>query len=98
MKNKIIRTLKRRELYVILIAYPAFFILINKFFSNLKPLIEKNLNYYGWTSFLFFSIVVVLFAIEIVSKLYGYGLQGDKLRIREKEGVDIKEINNAKRN
>ena len=88
--------IKCRELIFILTVYPALFILI---FSS-KPLIvywaNKNPVYYSFLIFLCSVLLCFFVILEIVTKVYNYEIQGDKLKIRQEEGINIEELNNGR--
>lgn len=87
--KKILKILKKRELYFTLIIYPLS-VLFAKFLNkNFNSLANANYTYYGFLSFTISVVVVVLVVAEIFMKLHSYGLQGDKLKIRQREGINI---------
>lgn len=97
MKKQILYAMKRKELYFIITVYPFFFYLTGWIKLNAMKWIGGNINYYGFISLSVMFLILLFAFLEISVKFYGYGIQGDKLKIREKEGISIKEFNNEHR-
>ncbi|QIB69807.1 hypothetical protein Ami103574_10950 [Aminipila butyrica] len=93
MKNKIKSSFKRRELYFVIIVYPAFLYLTHVCELLFSSWANKNYNYYGFTALLVMLLIIIFVFLEVFTKLYGNGIQGDKLKIREKEGLSIGDLN-----
>lgn len=97
MKKRIMAILKRRELYFVIIVYPTFLHAAKLLKFKCNSWTNENYNYYGFTSLCVMVLILFLVVLEVSMKLYGYGIQGDKLKIREREGISIGDINNGKK-
>lgn len=85
--------LKRREVRFCMIAYPALYYIVKWIETVLRPITESHPAGYGFLVFGVCFIVVFCTAIEVVNRLWTYGLQGGKLKIREREGIHIEDHN-----
>lgn len=85
------KILKRRELWFCLIAYPALFLITKLLEKNLKAFASDNPALYGFSVFAVLLVVVVVSMFELVNRIWGHKLQGGKLKLREKEGVNLED-------
>lgn len=88
--------LKRRELIFIITVYPAMILVALYMKSTLSEWINRHSVYYGMAILVCSVLMIVYVLLEIVTKLYNYELQGDKLKIRQQEGINIEELNNGR--
>lgn len=58
----------------------------------LKPIAAATPMYYGSVLFLISILVTGFTLIDSVMKLMGYGVQGEKLKIREEDGFQMEEL------
>ena len=89
MKIKNILTSKR--LYFIVIIYPLLIILSRFIMNNFAEHTNAS-NYYGYIMLVISALIVALALIEIIKRLVGYQLQGDKLKMRQREGINMNEF------
>lgn len=92
-----IKFLKRKELILIAGVYGLSFTAVMLFKTLIQDWVIAHSNYYGWLSFLVFILIIVVTILEIVIRVVGYGMQGDKLNIKIQQGVDIEGIKNGKK-
>lgn len=98
--KKIAALVKRKEFVFTVTAYPVLLfitMLIVKYdggWANAYP------QYYSAMLLLISIFVILCFSLEILIKIFSYRVQGDKLKLRQREGInisEIKEINNGHR-
>ncbi|WP_324824338.1 hypothetical protein [Sinanaerobacter sp. ZZT-01] len=92
MKVKKIKALvKRKEFIFTIMAYPfllLFTIIIAK--QDIWP--KTHPEYYSAIMLLICSFIILCFSLEILIKIFTYRVQGDKLKLRQREGINILEI------
>lgn len=98
MKAKQIMALIKRKTFLFCItAYPLL-IFLALIISKKKDWINLYPEYYGATVLLICSFVILCFSLEVLIKTFTYRMQGDKLKLRQREGIhitEIKEINHG---
>ena len=82
-------TIKKREFWFVVTIYPALYYLARFILSVLKKPVTDNPVYFGFITFFVFLIIIVSSVLEIITRKFKHELQGEKLRIREREGVDV---------
>ncbi|MCL2514173.1 MAG: hypothetical protein FWF08_09735 [Oscillospiraceae bacterium] len=88
--KRLIKILKKKHLYFIIIVYPLLVYLAGSTERLLYDVFNTGL-YYGFIAALV-SVIIVLFTIvEIIKRIQGYELQGDKLKMRKREGIHIED-------
>lgn len=91
--NKHLRFLKRREFWFAVTVYPGLWFASKAIESALMPVATKYPIQYGLITFSISVIIIGCTILEIVSRLMKHELQGEKLKIREREGIHIEEHN-----
>lgn len=92
-----IKLLKRKELIFVVIAYSLSIGAVMMFKALIQDWVIAHSNYYGWLSFLVFILIIGVTLLEIIIRVVGYGMQGDKLNIKLQQGIDIEGIKNGKK-
>ena len=80
---------KRRIVFCLI--YPVLAILAMVLYAVSRNAVESHPVVYGLCVFGMAAIIVLLMAVELVKRKWKYQLQGDKLKIREKEGIEIEQ-------
>ena len=94
--KKIKAFLKSRELIFIITVYPALFFLIMGIKKIGMEWTNSNPIYYGLTILVLSIFMIFYVLLEVITKVFNYELQGDKLKIRQQEGINIEEMNNGR--
>ncbi len=89
MTIRILSILTRRDFWFVMIVYPGMFFLATYILSLLKKPVGENAAYFGFITFMFFVFVVCMSIAEIFTRKFKHELQGAKLDIRKREGVDL---------
>jgi len=89
--RKIIKVLKKKELYFVIIVYPLLAYCAG-FIQNIFYKYANANLYYGMFAALISIIIVLLTAFEIFKRIQGYELQGDKLKMRQREGLNVEDF------
>lgn len=101
IRNRILNILKRKELYFIIIVYSMLFIATKWLTKLLYPITNnpENMSFYAYTSLCVFALIILAVLFTLAQTFYKHRLQGDKLNLRQKEGININigEINNGKK-
>ncbi len=87
------RLTKKRTFWFVIIGYPVMAIGAKVFESFLMPVANKYPLQYGLIVFSLSLIIVGCTILEVISRLMKHELQGEKLKIREREGINIEEHN-----
>jgi len=96
-KKQLKALLKRKEFIFTVVAYPLLFFCA-------KVLLKKGAwlktypEYYSAAALLICSLIILTFSLEFLSRIFTYRVQGDKLKLRQQEGIrisEIKEINHG---
>ena len=82
-------TLKKREFWFTIIIYPSLYFIAKFILSLLNRPVSDNPAYFGFITFFIFLIIIVSSVIEIITRKFKHELQGEKLKLREREGVDV---------
>ena len=89
----LIRLLKRREFWFCMLVYPALFLAARWLKTGILYDVSSSYPlYYGLAIFVISIMVVIFTLLEVVSRLWGHGLQGRKLHIRTDAGVDFEDL------
>lgn len=91
--NKYLRFLKRREFWFAVTVYPSLWFASRIAVTLLMPIATKYPMQYGLITFSISLIIIGCTILEIISRLMKHELQGEKLKIREREGIHIEEHN-----
>ena len=91
--KKLKSILRRREFWFVVLVYPAMAICARMLTSALMPIATKYPMQYGMVTFTLSIIIIGCTVLEIISRLMKHELQGEKLKIREREGIRIEEHN-----
>lgn len=91
-KKEVKSLLKRKDVRFTVIAYPLLLLSAGVFLYFTNGWCFRNPEYYSFIMFFSCAVTSVCFALEAVIKTFGYRKQGDKLRLRQQEGIDIKEV------
>ena len=89
--RRVVKILKKKHFYFLITVYPLLFLIAGKMEGLFYDYFNKGL-YYGYTAAAISLLVAVFALLEIFKRVQGYELQGDKLRMRRREGVKIDEF------
>lgn len=92
MWNRVKTLLRQPQFYFVISVYPLMLFVAGFLRRHFISWVIARANYYGFIMFAVSILVVALAALEIATKLYAYNLQGDKLRMRQREGIEIEEL------
>lgn len=87
------RLTKRRLFWFLLLGYPITGICSKLVVTLFIPITSKYPLQYGLITFSISVIIIGCTILEIISRLLKHELQGEKLKIREREGISIEEHN-----
>lgn len=87
------RLIKRRLFWFVILGYPLTGICAQLVVSFFMPIVLKYPLQYGLITFSISVIIIGCTILEIISRLMKHELQGEKLKIREREGISIEEHN-----
>jgi len=89
--KRIIKLFKKKHFYFLIIVYPllaycaGFSERVFYDFFNTGP-------YYGYIVSLIAAVIVLFTVLEIIKRVQGYELQGDKLKMRQREGLHVEKV------
>lgn len=86
---RVLLALKKREFLFITLVYPSMFFLAKWLLSVLKSPAKEHRIYFGPISFAVFALIIIISIAEIIQRKFKHELQGEKLKLREKEGVSL---------
>lgn len=87
------RLTKRRLFWFVILGYPLTGICARLVVPFFMPIVLKYPLQYGLITFSISVIIIGCTILEIISRLMKHELQGEKLKIREREGISIEEHN-----
>lgn len=93
IQKKHLRFLKRRTFWFSVTVYPVLFFASRAYEKAMMPLATKYPMQYGLITLSISLIIIGCTVLEIISRLLKHELQGEKLKIREREGIRIEEHN-----
>lgn len=94
--KKVKEFLKCKELFFSVTVYPIMFFIFINMKNIFSEWVNKNPVYYSLIVFSCSVFMILYVLLEIITKIYNYELQGDKLKIRQQEGINIEELNNGR--
>jgi len=89
--KRIIKMLKRKQFLFIIIVYPLLFYCAGRIEKLFHDAANSSLCY-GAAAYLFSAIAVLFTVFEVFKRIQGYELQGDKLKMRQREGINVEDI------